>query len=122
MIRNLALGMSVLSLSACMVMSAPEVDFKGVVINKLEPPEGCAPKGKLVATADAAIESICDEPASLNRKATQSLVNQAETIGANYVFVSDHRQYSNQPRKGLVFRVVMKSQAFHCSGLDVIEG
>lgn len=108
-------------LSGCVMMSVPELEFKGVVINKKEPPEGCAPKGNLVATALAAIESIGDEPLALNREATQELIDQADDIGANYVYVADHRQYSNQPRKGLVSRVVMKANAFYCPSLDIAQ-
>ncbi|MFC3152149.1 DUF4156 domain-containing protein [Litoribrevibacter euphylliae] len=108
-------------LSGCVMMSAPELEFKGVVINKKEPPEGCAPKGNLVATSIASIESIGDEPLALNREATQDLIDQADEIGANYVYVADHRQYSNQPRKGLVSRVVMKANAFYCPSLDIAQ-
>jgi len=112
---------SLVLFSGCVMMTAPEVDFKGVVINKKEPPEGCAPKGNLVATALATIESIGDDPISLNRKATQDLIDQAEDIGANYVYIADHRQYSNNPRKGLVSRVVMKANSFYCPNLDIAK-
>ncbi|GAA3941619.1 DUF4156 domain-containing protein [Litoribacillus peritrichatus] len=122
MLRALVLGLVGINLTACIMMSAPEVDYKGVIVNKIEPPKACAPKGNLVATADAAIQTIGDEATSLNREAMQSLIDQAESVGANYVYVSDHRQYSNKPKKGLVFRVVMKSQAFYCPSLDVAEG
>jgi PBP1b-binding outer membrane lipoprotein LpoB len=108
-------------LSGCVMMSAPELDFKGIIVNKKEPPEGCAPKGNLVATSIAMIESIGDEPAALNRKAMQDLINQADDVEANYVYVADHRQYSNQPRKGLVSRVVMKANAFYCPSLDIAQ-
>ena len=106
-------------LSGCVMMSAPELDFKGVVISKKEPSKTCDAKGNLVATAVASIESIGDEPMALNRRASQDLIDQADELGANYVYVADHRQYSNNPRKGLVSRVVMKANAFYCASLDI---
>ncbi|GLQ33704.1 hypothetical protein [Litoribrevibacter albus] len=115
-----ASGVSVV-LSGCVMMSAPELDFKGIVVNKKEPPEACAPKGNLVATAIAMIESIGDDPVALNREAMQDLINQADRAKANYVYVADHRQYSNNPRKNLVSRVVMKANAFYCPSLDIAK-
>jgi hypothetical protein len=106
-------------LSGCVMMSSPEVDFKGVVVSKSEPASGCSPKGNLVAIADAAIKTVGDQPLSLNRKATQELIDKAVVLQANYVHIVDHRQYSSSPQKGLVFRVAMKAKSFYCQALDI---
>jgi hypothetical protein len=105
----------VVMLSGCMVMKAPEVDYQGVEVQTVEPKGNCTLKGNIVGESRAAIETIGDDAISMNRRAMQDVVDQAVDIGANYVYVEDHRQYSNQPKKGLVYRSIMKSKAYVCS-------